>query len=151
MANNRMYLRCRKCGDAIMLSKTFLTPLNYAGISCSKKEIDSFLSEHAWCYKECKSSHYFAFIEEYPLPPADEVSEENGFDIVYETNCEIKRETISKQEKMKHYSPKVRVLRLINEKTKKTKYFCPNCVIAIEENQPKCHICGYELDWAEKE
>ncbi len=80
MANNRMFVRCRVCGEIIMIGKcyggSYYTPdknLNEA--------LDKFFEEHAYCSKEINEK----FITEPNFVEKEDVCMENGFEIAYET------------------------------------------------------------------
>lgn len=86
MANNRMFLRCRKCGGVLMIGK--ISCLSYFTLD-SYYENDSFLEafnkfceEHTYCYKELdKNREYYdpKFIE-----PKEDIYGENQFEIAYQ-------------------------------------------------------------------
>lgn len=47
MANNRLYIRCKGCGESIMITKNFGEP--YCLDKDEVKKLNSFFSEHAFC------------------------------------------------------------------------------------------------------
>lgn len=97
MANNRMYLRCRKCGRTLYIGKTFLDGYYYYPTKEYMKGrtfqeiLNDFYEEHTWCCQDrnLENECIGYSLEEYPLPPIESVNEENVFDIVYEDNKEI--------------------------------------------------------------
>ena len=86
MANNRMYLRCRTCGDIFFLGKTY--DLGYYTLDDyyeNKSLIDSlndFYDEHNFCIKEINEK-YIDYAEP-KFKPNDNVYFENQFEICYE-------------------------------------------------------------------
>lgn len=47
MANNRLYLRCKCCKEAMFLDKTYGEPYHITASTLSK--VNKFLEEHAFC------------------------------------------------------------------------------------------------------
>lgn len=47
MANNRLYIRCKGCGDSTMITKNFGEP--YCLDENEVKKLNSFFSDHAFC------------------------------------------------------------------------------------------------------
>ena len=61
MANNRLYLRCRQCGEMLFLSKHFLSPWH---IDLDKlEEINEFLDKHC----DCANRKYDVFWNSFDL------------------------------------------------------------------------------------
>ena len=86
MANNRMFLRCRKCGDGFMLGKTYGASYymldSYCGGKSFIEAFNDFCKEHTFCEKElCKNSGYY---EPKFLEPKEDIWGENQFEIAYE-------------------------------------------------------------------
>lgn len=87
MANNRMYMRCRTCGDCLYLGKTYSD--GYFYVNYRKEEgsledqLNRFFDEHHYCGRE-RGKRPTAYDEEvFPLPDHDGCF--NGsFDLVYE-------------------------------------------------------------------
>lgn len=90
MANNRMYLRCRKCGSAVFLGKTYMDGYyTDDGYYWRGRKKDSFLEafnrfceEHAYCDSE--PSKEYNFLEPKFVTPKDGIHPENQFEIAYE-------------------------------------------------------------------
>lgn len=87
MANNRMYLRCKKCGEVLFLGKTYLDGY-YTCDDYYKNNVDlteafnEFCDNHKWCSKEYNEEK-FGMYE--PKFKETNFSEENSFEIAYET------------------------------------------------------------------
>lgn len=84
MANNRMYLRCRKCGAGFNLGKTFLDGYSrhlYEGEKDFLTEYNKFLAEHAYCSNDDNEKD-IVYLE--PKFKHSDYDEENGFEIAYE-------------------------------------------------------------------
>lgn len=100
MANNRMYLRCRTCGDCFFLGKCFLDgyytrniyydgeshpiiddPMPNGKPDAFLDAYNQFLDEHTYCCKEPEINEYF---EPKFKPPEKGVDTENQFEIAYE-------------------------------------------------------------------
>lgn len=47
MANNRLYMRCKNCGEELYLDKNFGGP--YQITEEKRKEINQFFEDHAFC------------------------------------------------------------------------------------------------------
>lgn len=65
MANNRLYLRCRNCGEDLYLDKNFGDP--YFITEEKRKEINQFLENHAFCGEKHELAHggWFELYDEY--------------------------------------------------------------------------------------
>ena len=89
MANNRMYLRCRKCGETLMLAKYYPTT-GYTVFNPFYKSslMDAFFEVHKYCGNSRNNDSFKKFNKDYPLPPLEEIAEENNFDIVYDFKIE---------------------------------------------------------------
>lgn len=95
MANNRMYLRCRRCGAGFFLGKGFGGPYSTDNVYYAQdnrleapNEPDAFLNaynefleEHAFCDKE-PNERDVAFLE--PKFQRADCDFENNFEIAYE-------------------------------------------------------------------
>jgi hypothetical protein len=85
MANNRIYLRCRGCGDVLYMGKSFLEGfyyLSYDGIPLERK-LNDFYDEHNYCDKPKHRALPVYDEKAFPLP--EDCSVMDGcFDIVYE-------------------------------------------------------------------
>lgn len=61
MANDRLYMRCRQCGEMVYLSKHFLGPWR---IDPERLEIiNDFFDTHCWCDKKSDDHHFFNSFE----------------------------------------------------------------------------------------
>lgn len=65
MANNRMYLRCKACGEELYLGKHFMSGWYYENYHRDKvlleDQLNEFYSEHIYCNGfplECFEIHY---------------------------------------------------------------------------------------------
>ena len=86
MANNRMYLRCKKCGEVLFLGKTFLDgyyTLNeyYENNKDLTEAFNEFCDNHKWCNKEYNEKLNGGYE---PKFKEQEFDEENSFEICYE-------------------------------------------------------------------
>ena len=68
MANNRLYLRCKNCGEELYVGKNFGEP--YFISEEKLKEINQFLEDHAFCTEADDSFHiahggWFELYDEY--------------------------------------------------------------------------------------
>lgn len=79
MANNRMYLRCKQCGEILFLGSTMRD-----GYSLENKNIyndlNNFYSQHNWCSKEKNMSD----INYCDTPLGIDDDNDNNFEIAYE-------------------------------------------------------------------
>ena len=80
MANNRMYIRCRVCGEVIMIGKCYGDGY-YTLDKNLNKVLDKFFDEHTYCSKEVNKEG----ITEPKFIEKERVHMENGFEIAYET------------------------------------------------------------------
>lgn len=97
MANNRMYLRCKTCGEGFFMGKCFggayFTSNGYyqQDMRLSAPEepdafldaYNKFLDEHAFCEKELNKGD-IEYLEPKFKPSNDDLHYENGFEIAYE-------------------------------------------------------------------
>lgn len=84
MANNRIFIRCRNCGEALFLGKTFWDGYywNAYGGPPLEERLNKFYTEHTYCSKEkAKSVPYDE--EVWPIEGGYENSD-GAFEIVYE-------------------------------------------------------------------
>lgn len=88
MANNRIYLRCKACGDTLYLGKTFLQGyywMPYGGEPLDYR-INEFFEAHNYCDRPKVPVEQRAY-DEYLFPLPDGFHGCDGaFDIVYENN-----------------------------------------------------------------
>lgn len=65
MANNRLYLRCKNCGEELYLDKNFGEP--YQITEEKLKEINQFFEDHAFCGKKHELAHggWFELYDEF--------------------------------------------------------------------------------------
>ena len=47
MANNRLFIKCRRCGHSVQINKTFGEP--YHLYDDDVEELNEFFAEHAYC------------------------------------------------------------------------------------------------------
>lgn len=90
MANNRIYLRCKQCGDVLYLGKTFSSTYyydNYGGKDL-KEKLNDFYEKHSYCYSELEDNIYEPKLDE----SKDRYSYDNQYDICYEFCEEINNE-----------------------------------------------------------
>ena len=85
MANNRIYLRCKGCGETLFLGKTFLRGYyfdRYGGPPLEDR-LNEFYETHNYCdLPKAESKPYDT--ELFPLPEGFELCD-GAFDIVYES------------------------------------------------------------------
>lgn len=63
MANNRLYLYCRHCNEALGLDKNFGGPYS---IRCTIEDIEDFLAEHRFFdFDTCEYEHNIILCEEF--------------------------------------------------------------------------------------
>ena len=83
MANNRIYLRCKQCGDVLYLGKTFsggYSYTDYDNINLVEK-LNEFYGKHEFCIEELNNNSYEPKLKE----KEERVFHyENQFDICYE-------------------------------------------------------------------
>ena len=91
MATNRIYLRCKQCGDTLFLGKTFDSCYYYNKGKLGKKlekRLNEFYEKHELCCEDLKNNFY--------EPKLDETkyrrSYDNQFDICYECYEESEEE-----------------------------------------------------------
>lgn len=79
MANNRIYLRCKQCGDVLCLGKTFGSDYR-----CNEEylldKINYFYLKHTMCMDDLKQNIYKPKLDE----SKDRYSYDNQYDICYE-------------------------------------------------------------------
>lgn len=77
MANNRIYIRCRTCGDTIKIASCGLD-----GYICCKDDVEltRFFQEHKFCDRPLNENEINAL----DTPFKQEDSYENRFEIAYE-------------------------------------------------------------------
>ena len=82
MANNRIYLRCKQCGDVLYLGKTFSSCYYYANYTNENLEekLNKFYEKHEFCMEDLKENCYEPKLDE----TKDRYSYDNQFDICYE-------------------------------------------------------------------
>lgn len=83
MANNRIYLRCKTCGDVLYLGKCFGNGYSYCNYDNLKLEnkLNDFFEKHNWCDREAVD---YADGFEPKINFTEEIDNENRFDICYE-------------------------------------------------------------------
>lgn len=71
MANNRIYLRCRACGETLFLGKHFLTPFYYFPYDGEHlgDKLNKFFDKHAWCDRDGGEGELECFDIEYEIEP----------------------------------------------------------------------------------
>ena len=85
MANNRIYLRCKNCGDGIFLGKCFgagyFTNDRYYGDNTMIEKLNQFYEDHTFCDKPLNKD-MIEYLE--PKFRKEDVYCENQFEIAYE-------------------------------------------------------------------
>ena len=86
MANNRIYLRCKGCGDTLFLGKTFLRGYYWDphGGKPLEDRLNEFYDKHNYCMNP-KSDRTPYDEHLFPLPDGFDGCD-GAFDIVYENN-----------------------------------------------------------------
>ena len=86
MANNRIYLRCRACGETLYLGKTYLCGFFYMDYDDSSlvRKLNDFYLKHNYCGRQKIKELLPYSEEEFPLPE-DCDGYDGSFDIVYES------------------------------------------------------------------
>ena len=82
MANNRIYLRCKQCGDTLYLGKTYGYDYHYCNYNEENLEnkLNDFYSKHAYCMDDLKNNIFEPKLNE----EKDRYSYDNQYDICYE-------------------------------------------------------------------
>ena len=81
MANNRIYLRCKQCGDVLYLGKTFSSCYyRNLGEKSLEEKLNEFYEKHEVCIDELKDNYYEPKLDE----KKDRYSFDNQYDICYE-------------------------------------------------------------------
>ena len=57
MANNRMYIRCKHCGDILLIGKTMSNGY-YISNENLLRDLNDFYDEHNWCNNKKKHESY---------------------------------------------------------------------------------------------
>lgn len=94
MANNRIYIRCNVCGEALYLGKDFLDGFYWENYKNDGEHLEDrlnrFFDEHTYCHEpvsEDAKKHYMYDPKLFPIP-GDVVDWPSGdFSIAYETSC----------------------------------------------------------------
>ena len=97
MANNRIYLRCKNCGDGFFLGKSY--GINYYTDDVYYKdnfvkELNKFYEEHCLCNKEI-NKEMVKYLE--PRFKKEEKHYENNFEIAYEFYYEENEDKVDKE------------------------------------------------------
>ena len=85
MANNRIYLRCRGCGEVLFLGKSYLHGFWYESYNGTplERKLNDFYDDHNYCSRPKKEGPFAYDEKAFPLP--DNCSGWDGcFDVVYE-------------------------------------------------------------------
>ena len=87
MANNRIYLRCKGCGETLFLGKCFGDGYYWQdyGNGSLSEQLNMFYDKHTYCGKP-KTEEYIPYDRElFPLREGFETCE-GAYDIVYESD-----------------------------------------------------------------
>ncbi|MDO5003595.1 MAG: hypothetical protein Q4E39_05160 [bacterium] len=79
MANNRMYIRCKQCGEILFIGKT-MSDGYYLSNKNIYNDLNCFYSQHNWCSKEKNLSD----INYCDTPLGINEHNDNRFEIAYE-------------------------------------------------------------------
>lgn len=86
MANNRIYLRCRGCGECLFLGKSNLGGFWYDTVGMDlpplERRLNDFYADHNYCGRE-RTAYTPYDTEAFPMPD-DCAGCDGSFDIVYE-------------------------------------------------------------------
>lgn len=70
MANNRLYIRCKHCGQTTYLAKNF--GYEYYITNEALEHLNNFLADHAFCFEDCDKEDFkhaeggdFELVDEY--------------------------------------------------------------------------------------
>lgn len=84
MANNRIYIRCKQCGDVLYLGKTFGSCYYWYNYKEDGEHLEdrlnAFYDKHEFCYNDLENNYYKPKLNE----SIDRYSMDNQFDICYE-------------------------------------------------------------------
>lgn len=84
MANNRIYLRCKQCGEKLFLGKHCMTAYYWSNYSNGDKHLEDYLNEffdkHCWCENEINEQSLSAV----DTPLGKYTSWDTIFEIAYE-------------------------------------------------------------------
>lgn len=85
MANNRIYLRCRGCGEVLFLGKSYLGGFYYTSYDDAplERRLNDFYEKHNYCENPKYSGIVPYDKEAFPLPEGCDGCD-GSFDIVYE-------------------------------------------------------------------
>ena len=73
MANNRLYIRCRQCGETILIGKHFAGALHTSTLSL--EELNAFYEKHNYCGHQ----HYsLELCEEFPCEMTENCVDNDG-------------------------------------------------------------------------
>lgn len=85
MANNRIYLRCKTCGEAIFIGKDFgseyFVSNEYYKNRSLVNSLNDFYYKHCWCYEKINKEYDFL---EPKFRRKKIYSHENNFEIAYD-------------------------------------------------------------------
>ena len=88
MANNRIYLRCRGCGEVLFLGKSYLGGFYYPSYDDVplERRLNDFYEKHNYCSNP-KHGGFIPYDEKAFPMPEDCSGCDGSFDIVYEDVC----------------------------------------------------------------
>ena len=85
MANNRAYMRCRRCGAVLFIGKSYLRGFYYTEGKPGElaEAMNRFYDEHNYCGRPKVSGHRDYDEEAFPMPEDCDICD-GSFDLVYE-------------------------------------------------------------------
>ena len=79
MANNRMFIRCKQCGEIFLIGKTMRNGY-YLSNENILNDLNTFYEQHNWCNKE-KNMNDISYCD---TPLGIDDHNDNNFEIAYE-------------------------------------------------------------------
>lgn len=130
MADNRIYIRCNKCGDSLLIGKSFggfgWRPYSEKPDKHLEDYLNEFYCKHDFCLDDPVEQKQLPYsLDEYPLPRFAGVYMGGDYSIVYEDGS------------VYHW--------VVLEDDEVKKYVCENCGAHHWHQYNYCHDCGTRM------
>lgn len=85
MANNRMYIRCRRCGAIFCIAKIYYDGYYISNNKDFVNRLSAFYDEHAFCYDDFHEDDILFAEPKFNKEKSKSANYENIFEICYES------------------------------------------------------------------